>query len=140
MFTLLSLALYAREHGSNKQMASKSCALSLVRQLYHLKVIEAYSGITKKKETDKVWLAYTIVIPFYLFTKMWKLLSHWNSFCLFVLKKNLLTWWLKVKQESYKLHKLLKFCICLIILFLRFWFSNTYYIPKILNSLFYYVL
>lgn len=48
------LALYAREHGSNKQMASKSCALSLVRQLYHLKVIEAYSGITKKKETDKV--------------------------------------------------------------------------------------
>lgn len=48
------LAINAREHGSNKQMASKSCALSLVRQLYHLQVIEPYTGITKKKETDKV--------------------------------------------------------------------------------------
>ncbi|GFW90887.1 ATP-dependent RNA helicase A [Trichonephila clavipes] len=46
--------LSAREHGSNKQMASKSCALSLVRQLYHLQVIEAYSGVTKKKEIDKL--------------------------------------------------------------------------------------
>ncbi|XP_067130915.1 ATP-dependent RNA helicase A isoform X2 [Centruroides vittatus] len=46
--------IYAREHGSNKQMASKSCALSLVRQLYHLQVIEAYSGVAKKKETDKL--------------------------------------------------------------------------------------
>ncbi|GFT52705.1 ATP-dependent RNA helicase A protein, partial [Nephila pilipes] len=48
------IALYAREHGSNKQTASKSCALSLVRQLYHLQVIEAYSGVTKKKEIDKL--------------------------------------------------------------------------------------
>lgn len=47
-------AISAREHGSNKQMASKSCALSLVRQLYHLQVIEAYTGVTKKKDTDKV--------------------------------------------------------------------------------------
>uniref|UniRef100_A0A2L2YG33 RNA helicase n=1 Tax=Parasteatoda tepidariorum TaxID=114398 RepID=A0A2L2YG33_PARTP len=46
--------IFAREHGSNKQMASKSCALSLVRQLYHLQVIEGYSGVTKKKETDKL--------------------------------------------------------------------------------------
>lgn len=37
-------------------MASKSCALSLVRQLYHLQVIEAYTGVTKKKDTDKVFL------------------------------------------------------------------------------------
>ena len=44
----------AREHGSNKQVASKSCALSLVRQLYHMKVIEAYTGQLKKKEGDKV--------------------------------------------------------------------------------------
>ncbi|GFY61130.1 ATP-dependent RNA helicase A, partial [Trichonephila inaurata madagascariensis] len=35
-------------------MASKSCALSLVRQLYHLQVIEAYSGVAKKKEIDKL--------------------------------------------------------------------------------------
>ncbi|XP_063239995.1 ATP-dependent RNA helicase A isoform X2 [Bacillus rossius redtenbacheri] len=37
-----------RETGSNKQMASKSCALSLVRQLFHLGVIEAFSGTLKK--------------------------------------------------------------------------------------------
>eukprot|EP00064_Thunnus_orientalis_P025592 superscaffoldBa00013338_g25983 len=41
-----------REHGSNKKLAAQSCALSLVRQLYHLGVIEAYSGITKKKEGE----------------------------------------------------------------------------------------
>lgn len=50
----LGRTINAREHGSNKQMASKSCALSLVRQLYHLQVIEAYTGITKKKDTDKL--------------------------------------------------------------------------------------
>lgn len=48
-----------REHGSNKKLAAQSCALSLVRQLYHLGVIEAYSGVTKKKEgelvSQKVW-------------------------------------------------------------------------------------
>ena len=37
-----------RETASNKQTASKSCALSLVRQLYHLGVIEAFSGTLKK--------------------------------------------------------------------------------------------
>lgn len=37
-----------RETASNKQTASKSCALSLVRQLYHLGVLEAYSGSLKK--------------------------------------------------------------------------------------------
>lgn len=36
-----------RESGSNKQSASKSCALSLIRQMYHLGVIEAYSGNLK---------------------------------------------------------------------------------------------
>lgn len=43
-----------REHGSNKKLAAQSCALSLVRQLYHLGVIEAYSGVTKKKEGELV--------------------------------------------------------------------------------------
>lgn len=42
------LAVTARESGSNKQSASKSCALSLIRQLYHLGVIEAFSGSLKK--------------------------------------------------------------------------------------------
>ncbi|XP_053325298.1 ATP-dependent RNA helicase A isoform X2 [Spea bombifrons] len=44
----------AREHGSNKKLAAQSCALSLVRQLYHLGVIEAYSGQTKKKEGESL--------------------------------------------------------------------------------------
>jgi len=49
------LALTGRETGSNKQTASKSCALSLVRQLFHLGVIEAYSGTLKTtKEGDQV--------------------------------------------------------------------------------------
>ncbi|XP_054977439.1 ATP-dependent RNA helicase A isoform X2 [Sorex araneus] len=46
--------IFAREHGSNKKLAAQSCALSLVRQLYHLGVIEAYSGLTKKKEGETV--------------------------------------------------------------------------------------
>lgn len=44
-----------RETGSNKQSASKSCALSIVRQLFHLGVIEAFSGTLKKpKSEDKL--------------------------------------------------------------------------------------
>ncbi|MXQ87611.1 hypothetical protein E5288_WYG017766 [Bos mutus] len=46
--------IFAREHGSNKKLAAQSCALSLVRQLYHLGVIEPYSGLTKKKEGETV--------------------------------------------------------------------------------------
>ncbi|XP_063849785.1 ATP-dependent RNA helicase A protein-like isoform X1 [Scylla paramamosain] len=46
--------IYARETGSNKQAASKSCSLSIVRQLYHLNVIEAFSGTLKKKESEKL--------------------------------------------------------------------------------------
>jgi hypothetical protein len=44
----------AREHGSNKMVASKSCALSLVRQLFHFKVIEAFTGAKKKKKDNEV--------------------------------------------------------------------------------------
>lgn len=51
---LASTGITAREHGSNKKLAAQSCALSLVRQLYHLGVIEAYSGVTKKKEGETV--------------------------------------------------------------------------------------
>lgn len=50
----LSRNISARETGSNKQSASKSCALSLVRQLYHFGVIEAYSGTMKARETDQI--------------------------------------------------------------------------------------
>ncbi|XP_041985514.1 dosage compensation regulator [Aricia agestis] len=42
-----------RETASNKQTASKSCALSVIRQLYHLGVIEAYSGTLKKDRSGE---------------------------------------------------------------------------------------
>lgn len=44
------LDIMAHETGSNKQSASKSCALSLVRQLFHLGVIEPFSGTLKKNK------------------------------------------------------------------------------------------
>uniref|UniRef100_H2YB32 RNA helicase n=1 Tax=Ciona savignyi TaxID=51511 RepID=H2YB32_CIOSA len=49
----LGRSLHAREHGSNKKNASQSCALSLIRQLYHLNVIEPYTGATKNKVSDE---------------------------------------------------------------------------------------
>lgn len=45
----LNRTITGRETGSNKQSASRSCALSLVRQLFHLGVIEAFSGAIKVK-------------------------------------------------------------------------------------------
>uniref|UniRef100_A0A8C2IQA2 RNA helicase n=1 Tax=Cyprinus carpio TaxID=7962 RepID=A0A8C2IQA2_CYPCA len=50
----LGRKVLAREHGSTKKLAAQSCALSIVRQLYHLGVIEAYTGQTKKKEGETV--------------------------------------------------------------------------------------
>ncbi|XP_068095780.1 ATP-dependent RNA helicase A isoform X2 [Hyperolius riggenbachi] len=50
----LGRRITAREHGSNKKLAAQSCALSIVRQLYHLNVIEPYTGITKKKEGESI--------------------------------------------------------------------------------------
>ena len=51
-----------RESGSNKQSASKSCALSLVRQLFHLGVIEAFSGSLKKKDVSAEIPAYEVAV------------------------------------------------------------------------------
>ncbi|XP_051944801.1 ATP-dependent RNA helicase A isoform X1 [Hippocampus zosterae] len=53
----------AREHGSNKKLAAQSCALSLVRQLYHLGIFEAYSGVTKKKEGESLEVFDVLVSP-----------------------------------------------------------------------------
>ncbi|XP_055840796.1 dosage compensation regulator isoform X2 [Episyrphus balteatus] len=50
----------SRETGSNKQSASKSCALSLVRQLYHLGVIESFSGTLKQRKDDEELKPYQI--------------------------------------------------------------------------------
>ncbi|KAM7535638.1 hypothetical protein Aperf_G00000096878 [Anoplocephala perfoliata] len=46
--------LYARESGSNKVLASRACCLSLVRQLFHIGEIEAFSGERKKKRIEEV--------------------------------------------------------------------------------------
>uniref|UniRef100_A0A8C7IKR5 RNA helicase n=1 Tax=Oncorhynchus kisutch TaxID=8019 RepID=A0A8C7IKR5_ONCKI len=48
----LGRKIFTREHGSNKKLAAQSSALSIVRQLYHLGVIEPYTGMTKKKEGE----------------------------------------------------------------------------------------
>ncbi|UJR34291.1 hypothetical protein I4U23_021695 [Adineta vaga] len=45
--------IHARENGSTKQIASKSCALALVRQLFHLNLIETFTGEKKKKQIEK---------------------------------------------------------------------------------------
>ena len=46
--------LYARESGSNKMIASRACCLSLVRQLFHIGEIEAYTGERRKKPSEEV--------------------------------------------------------------------------------------
>ncbi|XP_075242824.1 ATP-dependent RNA helicase A protein-like isoform X2 [Convolutriloba macropyga] len=43
-----------KEHGSNKKVAAVNCALSIVRQLYHLGVIEAFTGTLSKKIEDRL--------------------------------------------------------------------------------------
>lgn len=68
-----------RESGSNKQSASKSVALSLVRQLYHLGVIEAYSGTlkTKGKESDQL-ASYPVAIAPELAERLEKCVQNLN--------------------------------------------------------------
>ncbi|XP_014675419.1 PREDICTED: ATP-dependent RNA helicase A-like [Priapulus caudatus] len=44
----------AREAGSSKITASKSCALSLVRQMFHMGVVEPYTGTTKKLDVQQL--------------------------------------------------------------------------------------
>ncbi|GBP27711.1 Dosage compensation regulator [Eumeta japonica] len=59
----LGRTITGRETASNKQTASKSCALSLVRQLYHLGVIEAYSGTLKKdRSAEGIMKPYPVAI------------------------------------------------------------------------------
>ncbi|CAH0390358.1 unnamed protein product [Bemisia tabaci] len=50
----LNRTITGRETGSNKQTASKNVALSIVRQLYHLGVIEAFSGSIKPKTATQM--------------------------------------------------------------------------------------
>ncbi|XP_001604965.2 dosage compensation regulator isoform X1 [Nasonia vitripennis] len=58
----LNRTITGRETGSNKQTASKSCALSIVRQLFHLGVIEAFTGTLKTKKEGDQMKPYTVKI------------------------------------------------------------------------------
>lgn len=58
----LGRTIHGRDTGSNKQSASKSCALSIVRQLYHLGVIEAFSGTLKKEKSGNEMSPYEVKI------------------------------------------------------------------------------
>ncbi|XP_021914337.1 dosage compensation regulator [Zootermopsis nevadensis] len=58
----LGRTIMGRETGSNKQTASKSCALSLVRQLFHLGVIEAFSGTLKKNKESQQMKPYEVAL------------------------------------------------------------------------------
>lgn len=58
----LGRTIFGRDTGSNKQSASKSCALSIVRQLYHLGVIEAFSGTLKKEKSGNEMQPYDVKI------------------------------------------------------------------------------
>lgn len=58
----LGRTIHGRDTGSNKQSASKSCALSIVRQLYHLGVIEAFSGTLKKEKSGNEMPPYEVKI------------------------------------------------------------------------------
>lgn len=71
------LDVTARESGSNKQSASKSCALSLIRQLYHLGVIEAFSG-SLKKSISSVVEPYEVNVDPMLLDKVYDILQKLN--------------------------------------------------------------
>lgn len=58
----LSRNINGREAASQKQSASKSCALSLVRQLFHLGVIEAFSGTLKKNKSAEEIKPYEVSV------------------------------------------------------------------------------
>ncbi|XP_020278260.1 dosage compensation regulator isoform X2 [Pseudomyrmex gracilis] len=58
----LGRSVTGRETGSNKRVASRSCALSIVRQLYHLGVLEAFNGTLKKNKTSDQIKPYPVKI------------------------------------------------------------------------------
>lgn len=66
----LKRSITGRETGSNKQSASKSCALSLVRQMFHLGVIEAFSGTLKRDRSEDQSKPYPVNINPTLITKL----------------------------------------------------------------------
>lgn len=62
----LKRSITGRETGSNKQTASKSCALSIIRQMYHLKVIEAFSGSIRVKPYVTIFYIFKVILSTFL--------------------------------------------------------------------------
>ncbi|XP_027854548.2 dosage compensation regulator isoform X1 [Aphis gossypii] len=75
--TKLGRSVTAHESGSNKQSASKSCALSLIRQLYHLGVIEPFSGSLKKTVLNIVE-PYEVNVDPLILNKVYDILKEFN--------------------------------------------------------------
>lgn len=73
----LGRSVTAHESGSNKQSASKSCALSLIRQLYHLGVIEPFSGSLKKTVLNIVE-PYEVNVDPLILNKVYDILKEFN--------------------------------------------------------------
>lgn len=69
-----------RETGSNKQSASKSCALSIVRQLFHLGILEAFSGTLKKAKTEDKIPSYPVKVDPELISKARTVLNDLNIY------------------------------------------------------------
>ena len=76
--TQLGRHVTGRDTGSNKQTASKSCALSIVRQLFHLGVIEAFSGTLKKDKSSTQMAPFPVSISPDLQAKITKCLEQLN--------------------------------------------------------------
>jgi len=74
---LFDLGVTAHESGSNKQSASKSCALSLIRQLYHLGVVEPFSGSLKKTILNIVE-PYEVNVDPLILDKVYNILQEFN--------------------------------------------------------------
>ncbi|XP_022910622.2 dosage compensation regulator mle isoform X1 [Onthophagus taurus] len=74
----LNRNIMGRDTGSNKQSASKSCALSIIRQLFHLGVIEAFSGTLKKASGGSEMPPYQVAISPDLRTKVKNCLRDLN--------------------------------------------------------------
>ena len=59
---IIFLDVTGRGVGLNKQTASKNCALFLVRELYHLGVIEAFSENSKTNKETNIMKPYPVKI------------------------------------------------------------------------------
>ena len=72
----IQVTITGRETGSSKQMATKNCALSLVRQLFHLGVIEPFSGTLKKNKESEQMKPYEVVIDSKIEKRLFKVLDE----------------------------------------------------------------